>query len=96
MNRPKWVHTKSFQRLKNLFFALSFRIGLFDLVRVLSNGLGHRAVILCYHRVVEGDPDDCSIPGTQADLQRFTVQVRGLSHKYRIISFSVLCDLSEI
>lgn len=92
MNRPRWVHTKHLQRLKNLFFAVSFRIGLFDLVRALSNGLGHRAVILCYHRVVEGDPDAYSIPGTQADLQRFTVQVRGLSHKYRIIPFSVLVE----
>ncbi|MCU0595710.1 MAG: polysaccharide deacetylase family protein [Desulfobacterota bacterium] len=92
MNRPKWVHTRSFQRLKNLFFAVSFRIGLFDLVRALSNGLGHRAVILCYHRVVEGNPDPYSIPGTQADLQRFTDQVRGLFRKYRIIPFSVLVE----
>ena len=92
MNRPRWVHTKHLQRLKNLFFAVSFRIGLFDLSRAISNTLGRRAVILCYHRVVEGNPDPYSIPGTQVILQRFTVQVRGLSRKYRIIPFSVLVE----
>jgi peptidoglycan/xylan/chitin deacetylase (PgdA/CDA1 family) len=69
-----------------------FRIGLFELVRAVSNRLRGAAVILCYHRVVEGDPDPYSIPGTQIDLQRFIAQVRGLCRKYRIIPFSLMLE----
>jgi peptidoglycan/xylan/chitin deacetylase (PgdA/CDA1 family) len=92
VNRPRWIHTRSFQRLKNLFFAMLFYIGLFDLVRAISNKLERGAVILCYHRVVESDPDRYSIPGTQVDLRSFTTQVGGLSRKYRIIPFAVLVE----
>jgi len=92
MNRPRWVHTKSFQKLKNLFFAMLFHIGLFDLVRTISNMLGRGAVILCYHRVIKGDPDPYSIPGTQVDIQSFIAQVRGIYCKYKIISFTALVE----
>ena len=90
MNRPRWIHTNSFQRLKNLFFEMLFHIGLFDLVRTISNKLRRGAVIFCYHRVIEGDPDPHSIPGTQVDRENFIAQVRLLSSKYRLVSFATL------
>lgn len=69
-----------------------FNIGLFDLVRAISNKFEKGAVILCYHRVIEGDLDHYSIPGTQLDKQNFTAQVQGFSRKYKIVSFAVLVD----
>ena len=92
MNSPRWIHNGSLQRYKNLFFRVLFKIGLFDLVRAISNKLESGSVILCYHRVVEGDPDHYSIPGTQLDKWNFTEQVAGLSRKYKIIPFAALVE----
>jgi peptidoglycan/xylan/chitin deacetylase (PgdA/CDA1 family) len=84
------IHSRNFQRLKNLFFAVLFHLGLFDVVRSVSNRLRRGAVILCYHRVVEGAPDSYSIPGTQVDIENFIAQIRLLCRKYRVISFDAL------
>jgi peptidoglycan/xylan/chitin deacetylase (PgdA/CDA1 family) len=92
MKEPKLTHTRSFQRLKNLFFAAWFHLGLFDVARALSNRICRSALILCYHRVVDGDPDPYSIPGTQVDLENFIAQVRLISRKYTVVSFATLVE----
>ena len=92
MNRPRWIHARPFQRLKNLFCSILFNLGFFDLVRAMSNKLRRGAVILYYHRVVDGDPDPYFIPGTQVDLRGFTAQIGGLSRKYKIIPSEVLVE----
>jgi len=69
-----------------------FFTGMFHLARFLSERIERTAVILCFHRVVEGNPDFCSSCGTQVDLSRFKHQMRVLSRLFSIVPFSVLAD----
>ncbi len=66
--------------------------GMFHFARFLSDRLEKTAVILCFHRVVDGSPDLYSSLGAQADLSRFKHQMKALSRLFSIIPFSVLVD----
>ena len=69
-----------------------FFSGTFHLARFLSDRIERTAAILCFHRVVEGNPDFCSSWGTQVDLSRFKHQMRVLSRLFSIVPFSHLVD----
>ena len=69
-----------------------FFSGIFHLARFLSVRIEKTAVILCFHRVVEGKPDFCSSSGTQIDLGRFKHQMRVFSRLFSIVPFSDLAD----
>lgn len=70
--------------------SVAFFSGIFHLARFLSNRIQKTAVILCYHRVVEGKPDFYSSCGTQVDLSRFKHQMRVFSRLFSIVPFSDL------
>jgi peptidoglycan/xylan/chitin deacetylase (PgdA/CDA1 family) len=72
--------------------SIVFYSGIFYLARFLSSRIENTAVILCYHRVVEGTPDFCSSYGTQVALSRFKRQLRVFSRLFSFVRFSDLVD----
>jgi peptidoglycan/xylan/chitin deacetylase (PgdA/CDA1 family) len=81
--------------VKNIACGLIYRSGLFGLVQKTSARRVKRAVILCYHRVVEGQPDFCSIPGTQVERENFERQVRIFSRHYTVVTLTELLKRME-
>jgi len=71
--------------IRDLLFSPLYYSRSFAFVRYLANRIENRAVILCYHRVIQGQPDNYSIPGTQVDIRAFWHQLRLLSKMFRII-----------
>ena len=72
--------------------SIAFYSGIFHLARFLSSRIENTAVILCYHRVVDGTPDFSSSCGTQVDLSRFKHQLRVFSRLFSFVRFSDLVD----
>lgn len=60
------------------------------MIRYVSDRLEKKAVILCYHRVVDGKADYYSAPGTQLESRNFRSQLKLWSKKYKIIPLSEL------
>ena len=85
MNR---IMVKKF--LKQSLCSLLLYSGIFGSIKFLSARIRKRALILCYHRVVIGQPDHYSTPGTQLGLENFRSHLTFLLRNYNVISLSKL------
>jgi peptidoglycan/xylan/chitin deacetylase (PgdA/CDA1 family) len=78
--------------IKQSSCSLLFYSGLFNFTKFLSSRIKKQAVILCYHRVVRGEPDTYSIPGTQIDIQNFRSHIKFLLNNFTVIRISDLIE----
>lgn len=76
--------------IRDLLFSPLYYSRSFAPVRYLANRIENSAIILCYHRVIRGQPDNYSIPGTQVDSRAFQRQLRFFSKNFKVLSLSEL------